>query len=157
MRPTLPSHPLRTPRGAAGPARLFVDSGAWIALRSRRDQHHEEADRLFREAVTQRIRLFTTSLVVAEVHRLTLFRAGVQPALRALDRIDASPSVTVHFPGAESHAAARRWLERLAPRPVTYADAVSFAVMEEARCSHVLGFDADFEVAGFVLWRPHHR
>lgn len=92
--------------------------------------------------------------MLAEVHRLTLFRAGVQPALRALDRIDASPSVTVHFPGAEHHAAARRWLERLAPRPVTYADAVSFAVMERARCSHVLGFDADFEAAGFVRWRP---
>jgi len=31
---------------AAAPAQLFVDSGAWIALRSRRDQHHVEADRL---------------------------------------------------------------------------------------------------------------
>ena len=144
-------------RAAAGPARLFVDSGAWIALRSRHDQHHEEADRLFRSALTQRIRLFTTSLVLAEVHRLTLFRAGVQPALRTLDRIDASPSVAVHFPGAEHHAAARRWLERLAPRPVTYADAVSFAVMAAADCAHVLGVDADFEVAGFVLWRPHRR
>jgi predicted nucleic acid-binding protein len=156
----LPSPRLRTPRGAAGPAgpaRLFVDSGAWIALRSRRDQHHEEADRLFREAVTRRIRLFTTSLVLAEIHRLTLFRAGVQPALRLLDRIDASSRVIVHFPGAENHAAARRWLARLAPRPVTYADAVSFAVMEETRCSHVLGFDADFEAAGFVRWRLRPR
>jgi predicted nucleic acid-binding protein len=153
----LPSHRLRTSRAAAGPARLFVDSGAWIALRSQRDQHHAEADRLFREAIAQRIKLFTTSLVLAEVHRLTLFRAGVPAALRALERIDASPSVTVHFPGAENHAAARRWLERLAPRPVTYADAVSFAAMEAAGCSHVLGFDVDFEVAGFVLWRPHRQ
>jgi predicted nucleic acid-binding protein len=144
-------------RAAAGPARLFVDSGAWIALRSRRDQHHEEADQLFHEAVTRRIALFTTNLVLAEVHRLTLFRAGVEPALRALDRIDASPSITVRFPGAENHASARRWLERLAPRLLTYADAVSFAVMEEVGCSHVLGFDSDFEAAGFTLWRPYRR
>jgi predicted nucleic acid-binding protein len=153
----LPSHRPRTPRAVAGPARLFVDSGAWIALRSQRDQHHEEADRLFHEAVTRRIVLFTTNLVLAEVHRLTLFRAGVEPALRALDRIDASPSVTVHCPGAEHHASARRWIERLAPRPVTYADAVSFAVMEEVGCSDVLGFDPDFEAAGFALWRPYRR
>jgi predicted nucleic acid-binding protein len=141
-------------RGAGDLARLFVDSGAWIALRSRRDQHHAEADRLFRQALTRRIPLVTTNLVLAEVHRLTLFRAGVRPAWRLLDHIGASRSVTVHFASAEHHAAARRWLERLAPRPVTYADGVSFAVMEQLGCSHVLAFDQDFAVAGFERWDP---
>jgi predicted nucleic acid-binding protein len=140
--------------GVGEPRRLFVDSGAWIALRSRRDQHHAEADRLFREALRRRIPLATTDLVLAELHRLTLFRAGVLPALRALDRIDQSPSVTVHFAAAEHHAAARRWLERLAPHPITYTDAVSFAVMEGLRCRHALAFDHDFTAAGFELWRP---
>ena len=149
----MPSRGHRTGRAGAAPARLFVDSGAWIALRSRRDQHHVEADRLFREALSRRIPLLTTNLVLAETHRLTLFRAGSQPALRALDRIDASRSVTILFPTADDHVAARRWLERLAPRPVSYADAVSFAVMEARRCGHVLGFDQDFSAAGFTLWR----
>lgn len=148
----MPSRRHRIERAAA-PARLFVDSGAWIALRSRRDQHHAEADRLLREALSRRIPLFTTNLVIAETHRLTLFRAGIQPALRALERIDASPSVTIHFPTAEDHATARRWLERLAPRPITYTDAVSFAAMELNRCGHVLGFDEDFAAAGFTLWK----
>jgi predicted nucleic acid-binding protein len=139
--------------GADGPARLFVDSGAWIALRSQRDQHHAEADRLFREALRRRLPLVTTPLVIAEAHRLILFRVGVQAALRGLDRIDASPSVTIHFAGAEDHRAARRWLERLAPRPITYTDAVSFAVMEATRCRHVVSFDQDFVVAGYSLWR----
>ena len=148
----MPSRRHRIARAAAAPARLFVDSGAWIALRSRRDQYHTEADRLFREALSRRIPLLTTNLVIAETHRLTLFRAGVQPALRALERLDASPSVTVHFPTADDHAAARRWLERMAPRPITYTDAASFAVMEGNRCGHVLGFDLDFAAAGFTLW-----
>lgn len=122
-------------------------------MRSRRDQHHAEADRLFREALSRRIRLLTTNLVIAETHRLTLFRVGTQPALRALERIDASKNVTIHFPTADDHAAARHWLDRLAPRPVTYTDAVSFAVMEANGCGHVLGFDQDFAAAGFTLWR----
>lgn len=109
---------------------------------------------MFREALRRRIPLATTDLVLAELHRLTLFRAGVLPALRALDRIDQSPSVTVHFAAAEHHAAARRWLERLAPHPITYTDAVSFAVMEGLRCRHALAFDHDFTAAGFELWRP---
>jgi len=146
----LPSRPPRTARAAA--VRLFVDSGAWIALRSRRDQHHAAADRAFRAAIEQRIPLVTSNLVIAEIHRLTLFRAGREPALRALERIDASPSVTVHFASREDHDVARRWLERLAPQPITYTDAVSFAVIEATRCTHVLGFDQDFVAAGFELW-----
>ena len=95
----------------------------------------------------------TTNLIIAETHRLTLFRAGLAPASRALERIDASPSVAIHFATSDDHVSARRWLERLAPRPVTYTDAVSFAVMEATRCTHVLGFDEDFVAAGFEMWR----
>jgi len=148
----LPSRAARTERVGL-PARLFVDSGAWLALRSRRDQHHLEAERLFHDAIVRRIPLLTTNLVIAEAHRLTLFRAGLEPALRALERLDASRSVTIHFSTADDHAAARRWLERRMPRPITYTDAVSFAVMQAARCRDVLGFDQDFVAAGFALWR----
>jgi predicted nucleic acid-binding protein len=145
--------PSRPPRTAHAAARLFVDSGAWIALRSRRDQHHGAADRAFRAAVDERIPLVTSNLVIAELHRLTLFRAGYESAVRALERIDASSSITIHFATPGDHLAAREWLERLAPRPVTYTDAVSFAVMKATKCTHVLGFDEDFAAAGFERWR----
>jgi predicted nucleic acid-binding protein len=148
----LPTRRPRTGRAAA-PARLFVDSSAWIALRSRRDQHHADADRLFRDALGRRIPLLTTNLVIAETHRLTLFRAGAEPARRFLELTDASPGVTIHFAAADEHAAARRWLDRLGSRPVTYTDAVSFAVMDATGCRDVLGFDHDFAAAGFTLWR----
>ncbi|MDP1822463.1 MAG: PIN domain-containing protein [Archangium sp.] len=86
------------------PASLFVDSGAWIAFFSSRDGHHREAERLIREALRQKIPLFTSDLVLAEVHRLLLFRAGIKPAAAALDVIDKSPSVSVHFPPSRSTA-----------------------------------------------------
>jgi predicted nucleic acid-binding protein len=149
----LPSRGHRTERAGADPALLFVDSGGWIALRSRRDQYHADADHLFREAVARRITLLTTNLVIAEIHRLLLFRTGLQPARRTLQQIDASKRVTIYFPSVEDHGRARRWIDRMAPRPVTYTDAVSFAVMEAKRCRHVLGFDHDFVAAGFTLWR----
>jgi predicted nucleic acid-binding protein len=61
--------------------------------------------------------------------------------------------VTIHFPTAGDHAAARRWLTRMAPRPITYTDAVSFAIMQATGCGYVLGFDQDFAAAGFTLWQ----
>lgn len=97
--------------------------------------------------------MVTTNLVVAETHRLTLFRVGHDAAQRALDRLDATSRATIHFATAADHAAARRWLARLAPRLITYTDAVSFAVMEATRCRHFLGFDDDFAAAGFTRFR----
>lgn len=112
------------------------------------------ADRAFRDAISRRLPLVTTNLVIAEVHRLTLCRAGFAAAARALERMDASAALTVHFTDAADHAKARAWIERLAPRPVSYTDATSFAVMEALRCTHVLGFDDDFVAAGFKRWAP---
>jgi len=91
--------------------------------------------------------------VVAEVYRLLLFRAGSRVAGAALDRFDASRLLTVEFATPAHHAAARRWLERLADQAITYTDAVTFAVMEATRCRAALAFDRHFAIAGFTLWR----
>jgi predicted nucleic acid-binding protein len=93
--------------------------------------------------------IVTTNLVLAEVHRLLLFRTGMRLALAALDRIEASPLVRIEFAGSVHHRSARTWLEKIAGHSITYTDAVSFAVMDSARCSKVATFDRDFEVAGF--------
>lgn len=132
---------------------LFVDSGAWIALTSPRDQYHLDADRLFRAAAARRLGLITTNLVVAEVHRFLLHRSGLGIAARALDLIEAARNLSVDFATPEHHRAAREWLVRLADQPITYTDAVSFAVMKARRCRAALTFDRHFEIAGFERWR----
>lgn len=139
--------------GSPEPARLFVDSCAWLAFFSARDGHHALADRLMREAIQRKIPLFTTNLVLSEVHRLLLFRAGILPAAAALERIDASPSVTVKFADATIHRDARAWLARLGDQVITYTDAASFAVMKATRCTAALSFDRDFIIAGYTLWQ----
>jgi len=74
-------------------------------------------------------------------------------SVRRIDRIDASPLVTVEFADSAHHQAARGWLTRLPDQRVSYTDAVSFAVMEAARCTTALSFDQDFTLAGFRLWQ----
>lgn len=135
------------------PARLFVDSCAWLAFFSARDGHHADADRLFREAVRRKIPLLTTNLVLAEVHRLLLFRAGIRPAAAALEKIGSSPNVSVKFSDAEVHREAVAWLAKLSDQVISYTDAASFAVMKASRCQLALSFDQDFVLAGYSLWR----
>ena len=128
---------------------LFVDSSGWIALVSDRDRRHAEAERTIRDAIGARTRLFTTNLVLAEVHRWSLFRAGPAAARAVLGRIEASPSLELAFASQDDHRAALRWLDRFADQHFSYTDAVSFAVMQAARCPVALTFDRDFTVAGF--------
>lgn len=133
-------------------ASVLVDSGAWIALLSARDQHHLEAEELFERAAREGVPLLTTNLILAEVHRFVLFRAGIRAASTALGHIESSALVQIEFATAGHHRAALEWLGRFADQRFTYTDAVSFAVMRSARCRAVLGFDRDFAIAGFSFW-----
>lgn len=143
----------RTARSESAPSRVFVDSSAWFAVASASDGRHAEAERLLREAVARKVGLVTTNLVLAEVHRLALVRMGIRPAIAMLDRIEASRLISLVHATVEHHQAAHRWLAKLADQPISYADAVSFAVMEAMRCRVAMTFDRHFAMAGFHLWR----
>lgn len=143
----------RDGRATDDPGRVFVDSGAWIAAASQRDAHHAEAAVLFRRAASRRIPLLTTNLVIAKVHRFLLFGAGIQAAAAVLARMEGSSLVSIEFVTRVHHVAAQRWLARLNDQVITYADAISFAVMESARCRTAMTFDHNFAVAGFSIWR----
>jgi predicted nucleic acid-binding protein len=133
---------------------VFVDSGGWIAFFSGRDRHHVEADSLVRTASRGVVSLFTTNLVLAEVHRFVLFRQGIGAARTVLERIDASTLIRLDFVGDAEHRAATAWLAKLDDQSISYTDAVSFAAMDARGCRCALSFDSDFSTAGFELWRP---
>lgn len=104
---------------------------------------------MFRRAADEGRLLLTTNLVLAEVHRLLLYRAGIEAAAGALDRIEASALAKTEFPGPSHHQAALLWLKKLRQHPISYADAISFAVMEDIGCMEAMSFDQHFRIAGF--------
>src|SRR3989440_1308304 len=152
-RPSLRSARQRIEHVGGEPASLFVDSGAWIALASARDQHHAEADSLFRIAATLRLPLLTTNLVVADVHRFLLHRAGTAVAARALDRLESSPRLAVEFVRPDHHRAARKWLARLRGHPGSHTDAGSLPGMPGRRRRAAPSLDPHFQPAALGPWR----
>jgi predicted nucleic acid-binding protein len=140
--------PLRKPR-RADPGAVFVDTSAFIALFSRDDANHGSAESLLTHAIATRKRLLTSNLVLAEVHRLLLFRAGIRAAAVALDKIMASSSVKLQFATAVHQQRARAWLDKLGDQVITLTDATSFSIMEGTGCRQALTFDRDFWIAGF--------
>jgi predicted nucleic acid-binding protein len=128
-----------------------VDSSAWIALFSARDRHHADADRMFRSVIHSSRLLLTSNLIIAEVHRLLMYRAGDTAAIAVLERIEASPRIKIAFAGHAHHQAAKIWLSKLSGLSVSYTDAVSFAIMQSVGCTDALGYDQHFRAAGFAL------
>ena len=133
----MPSRRHRTGLVAA-PARLFVDSGAWIAIRSVRDQHHAEADRLFRDALARRIPLLTTNLIVAEIHRLY-----GKPRIRGGGGVD----VVINYSGGDSWAECFRTL-RLQGRLLTCGATAGYDPKTDIR--YIWSFE--FNIIGSNGW-----
>lgn len=76
----------------------FIDTGAWIALYERKDQHHKDACSIFKELQWQRERLYTTDYVIDETVTRLRYDAGHWAAVEFLDAIEgAEEKNTVHL------------------------------------------------------------
>ena len=132
---------------------VFVDTGAWVALRYRRDQHHGQARRLLRRLRADGLGLVTTEWVLAEAVTLLKARGAVDHALALGEAIQAGR--LGHLIESTPERRRRAWdlFVRYRDRRVGWVDCASFAVMEELDLDHVFAFDEDFVRAGFTAYR----
>jgi predicted nucleic acid-binding protein len=122
---------------------LFVDSSAFLALASARDENHERARRIQDRVIAGGWRLLTTTYVVAELHALALARRGSRFALDLIDRIDQSDVLIVRVL-EEDWRQARSILGRHDDKKFSFTDALSFAVMDRLGIRDAFTFDRHF-------------
>ena len=131
--------------------KLFVDTSAWYPLVVRSHPDHASLSAVLRASVARRVRIVTSNLVVAESHALIVRRAGIEPALRFVQLVRASPNVVVTSTAALDASAINDWLTRFADQPFSITDAVSFAIMAERGTRKALALDRHFAIAGFEM------
>jgi predicted nucleic acid-binding protein len=139
-----------TARVNGGSPAIFVDSGAFFALASTRDENHLAAGRIHARILDARQRLVTTNFVLAELHALTLGRHGPRFALQVLQRIDTGGALIVRVSNADE-LRARQVLARYDDKDFSLTDAVSFAIMERLRITSAFAFDRHFLQYGFMV------
>lgn len=130
--------------------RLFVDTGAWLAVIDPKDQHHQSASVFYRQVLQAHRRLITTNLVVAETYvnlRRSLSHAA---AIGFLDIIEQSSRIECIWSNPDLEDQARQILRKYADQDFSYVDAVSFALMQEIEITEAFAFDRHFTTAGFV-------
>lgn len=132
---------------------VFVDTGAWVALRYRRDQYHSRARTLFRRLRSDGMGLVTTEWVLAEAVTLLKARGAVDHALALGEALQAGRLGVLVESTPERRNRAWELFARYRDRRVGWVDCASFAVMEELGLTRVFGFDEDFARAGFAAYR----
>lgn len=134
---------------------IFVDTSFWVALRNRRDSHHEEAVALLQRYADEH--LITTNHVRAETWTYLRRRAGHRAAVDFLDGLERSPRVRIMHVSDDLEVETLRWLRRHDEREYSFVDASSFVLMQSLRTRDALAFDGDFSAAGFHELRASDR
>ena len=132
---------------------VFVDTGAWVALRYGRDQHHARARNLLQALQREGIGLVTTEWVMAEAVTLLKARGAIDHALALGEAVQSGRLGYLVESSPERRRRAWDLFVRYRARRVGWVDCASFAVMEELGLRRFFGFDDDFVRAGFTAYR----
>ena len=132
--------------------RIFVDTGAFVALLVEEDRMHRQAAAFFDAAADDGWQLVTTNAVVVETYSVLLVRArrGRTVAIAFLDAILADESELLAIervqPGDE--AAAVTLVRTHTDKSYSLCDALSFMVMHRLGIEEAIAFDRHFREYG---------
>ncbi len=131
--------------------RVFVDTGAWIALAVVRDAMHERATGSYDALLAAGARFFTSTAVVLETFTYLDRKGSRDLAMRWHESLAAVPRMTTldwtsrHLANAVARVRDRAFHE------LSLVDATSFLLMKEHRIRVAFSFDTHFAIAGFRL------
>ena len=131
----------------------FVDSWAFVALSSGRDQWHEAADAANRALHSAGGALVTTNVVVYEALTTLRNEAGHAAAVEFGRWVEASSQtggVDVVWITPALHAAGWDIFERYDDKDFSFVDCLSFAVMRERGIQVAFTGDRHFRQMGFI-------
>ena len=130
--------------------RVLIDSSYWIALRDKRDPRMGTALRIAHWLVEVRAALVVTPFIFAETQA---YYSRV-PIIRQLIIRDFwnNPLVTFEQPSFQDQEQAVEILKQHDDKSYSFADTVSFVVMQRLRVKEVVSFDRHFvQFGGFTV------
>lgn len=127
--------------------RVFADTSALVALKDAGDRHHERALECLSGLLEgPPVELLLTNFIVSEVH--AYFCRTPRVALEYVDHILGDPLFRVVRAGSRDERAALETLRGARDKTYSYADAVSFAVIERLGIRTAFAFDRHFNQRG---------
>jgi len=133
---------------------IFVDTGAWIALSDRNDQHHDDAVATYTRLKRRKERLLTTDYVIDETLTRLRYDLGHYSAVKFLDLIERTEEtgvLTIIRIDEVLFQKAKTLFRRYDSAILSFTDCTSFAVCQMYKVSEAFAFDQHFLMMGIIL------
>ncbi len=131
--------------------KVFVDTSAFVALRSGSEREHATARAALSALVSERAALCTSNYVFAETYTALLVRLGRSEAIEWGRRFRTGEAIELIRVEESVEEEAWSILESHTDKHWSYVDATSFALMERESIDTALAFDRHFEQRGLML------
>lgn len=132
---------------------IFIDTGAFIARYLARDQYHSVALKGWARLEQRGLGVATSNLVLSETITLLSRWGSSDFAVERANEIYTSRVLTILRSNEEDELEALTWMEKFADQDISFADAVSFALMKRQSIKKAFSFDRHFKLAGFQIFR----
>ena len=132
--------------------RIFVDTSAWIALLNKKEQCHLEAVDIYENRLNVYV-IVVSNFVVAETYTWLRKKINSEIALSFLNSIKEKEKLNqleIVYATIEIEEEVSRLLEKYSDQLFSYADAVSFVIMEKEKIKEAFSYDQHFLTAGFM-------
>ncbi|MDO9534835.1 MAG: PIN domain-containing protein [Bacillota bacterium] len=132
---------------------VFIDTSAWIMLLNKSEGFHEDASSIYNDML-ESVFPVTSNMVIGETYTWLRKKVGFAPAfsyLSALDRKERLRQIAVMYSDAILEKEAVNILAQFKDQSFSFADAVSFALMQKKGIRKAFAYDRHFVVAGFEL------
>ncbi len=129
---------------------IFMDTSAWIALFSAKDQNHNRAQVIFKRIQSAGWAMFTSDYVIDETITFMVKKSGYAAAVRVGDALLNSQLVKILFLTSEQFYNAWLDFKKYDDKDFSFTDIMSFRLMKELGMTKAFTFDKHFQQVGFV-------
>jgi len=124
--------------------KLFVDTGAFIALADADDENHKRAAAFYRDARERGVRFITTNFVVCETLNYLRARISHPIAVLFLENLKKSGFVEIATATPSVENEAFTIFKRYADKDFSFTDCTSFSMMRSLKLKNAFAFDKHF-------------
>jgi predicted nucleic acid-binding protein len=128
---------------ASNPFHILIDSDAFVGRINPDDAHHERANRIFQVLAEKKVRLVTTSFVVAETATVLSHRVGQSLAQAFLEVIQRGNIPVIHIDEALQAAALDLFSEQT-KKGTSVTDCANVAVVRRLGITEIFSFDQGY-------------
>lgn len=124
---------------------VFVDTGAFLAYRNKKDRYHDIASKLFMDALKGKYgQIYTSDYIYDEALTLALVRTNSISVAMDIARVILSPRIKMVFVDEGLLERSTKTFKQYSVTNLSFTDAVSIEIMNELGIEKYLGFDAHF-------------